>query len=342
MASNTNFLVSTADFAFYYNDKLACTGTTNLNTSIAVTMEEQDVNGGKGNKLLYSFKSNRALEITLEAADWKLEYIAANVGSKITQGIEDVYHIAECNDVVNGIVTLKDTTVSDVAVEIKSGSIVIIPLDEVTNGTTIDLTPFNVTSGMVNCTYMYKALAKKVVIDADTSPLVGRLVLDADKHNNKVGKVGTVQIVIPSYALSGEFNIEFTPDGVTSSNMDGKALAVEGTTCADGSAIYGYITETDDNEEAVAVYDIVIDSAITVMRVGDTQTLKAVGIKSTLYETVEITGVRFTSATPAVATVVEATGVVNAVANGTAVITASYTNADGKTFTDKVTITVQN
>ena len=69
---------------------------------------------------------------------------------------------------------------------------------------------------------------------------------------------------------------------------------------------------------------------------------KAVGIKSTLYETVEVTGVKFTSATPAVATVVESTGVVNAVANGTAVITASYTTADGKVFTDKVTITVQN
>lgn len=342
MAKNTNFLVSTADFAFYYNDKLACTGTTNLNTSLAVTMEEQDVNGGKGNKLLYSFKSNRSLEITLEAADWKLEYIAANVGSKITQGIEDVYHIAECNDVVSGVVTLKDETVSDVAVEIGTGSIVIIPKAEVTNNTTIDLTPFGVTSGMVNCTYMYRALAKKVVIDADSSPLVGKLVLDADKHNNKVGKVGTVQIVIPSYALSGEFNIEFTPDGVTSSNLDGKALAVDGTTCADGSAIYGYITETDDNEAAVAVYDIVIDSPITVMRVGDTQTLKTVGIKSTLFETVAVSGVTYASGTASVATVVEGTGVVTAVSNGTSVITASYTNADGKTFTDKVTITVQN
>ena len=342
MAKNTNFLVSTADFAFYYNEKLACTGTTNLNTSIAVTMEEQDVNGGKGNKLLYSFKSNRSVEITLEAADWKLEYIAANVGSKITQGIEDVYHIAECNDVVNGIVTLKDTSVSDVAIELASGSIIIIPFAEVTNGTTIDITPFGVTSGMVNCTYMYKALAKKIVIDADTSPLVGKLVLDADKHNNKVGKVGKVQIVIPSYALSGEFNIEFTPDGVTSSNLDGKALAVEGTSCADGSAIYGYITETDDSELAISVYDIVIDSAATVMKVGDTQTLKTVGIKSTLFETVAVTGVTYASSASSVATVVEGTGVVTAVANGTTNITASYTTADGKVFTDKITITVQN
>ena len=51
MANNTkNFLVSTADFALYYNDILACTGTTNLNTSVEVSMQEQNVNAGKGNK----------------------------------------------------------------------------------------------------------------------------------------------------------------------------------------------------------------------------------------------------------------------------------------------------
>ena len=70
MAKNAkNFLVSTADFALYYNDILACTGTTNLNTSIEVSMQEQNVNAGKGNKLVYSYKYGRELSVTLEAAD---------------------------------------------------------------------------------------------------------------------------------------------------------------------------------------------------------------------------------------------------------------------------------
>ncbi len=67
-----NFLVSTANFALYYDDILACTGTTNLNTSIEVSMQEQNVNAGKGNKLIYSFKYGRELGVTLEAADWKI------------------------------------------------------------------------------------------------------------------------------------------------------------------------------------------------------------------------------------------------------------------------------
>ena len=66
MKNAKNFLVSTADFALYFNDILACTGTTNLNASIEVSMQEQNVNAGKGNKLIYSFKYGRELTVTRE------------------------------------------------------------------------------------------------------------------------------------------------------------------------------------------------------------------------------------------------------------------------------------
>ena len=42
-----DFLVSTADVAFYVNDQLAFTGTTSLNTSLSVSMEDQEITGGK-------------------------------------------------------------------------------------------------------------------------------------------------------------------------------------------------------------------------------------------------------------------------------------------------------
>lgn len=63
-----DFLVSTADFAMYYDEILVCTGTTNLNTSVEVSMQEQNVNAGKGNQLIYSYKYGRELNVTLEAA----------------------------------------------------------------------------------------------------------------------------------------------------------------------------------------------------------------------------------------------------------------------------------
>lgn len=66
------FVVSVADFAFYINGVLACTGVTNLSSSISVSMQEQAVNAGKGNKKVFSYKYGRELTAELEAADWNL------------------------------------------------------------------------------------------------------------------------------------------------------------------------------------------------------------------------------------------------------------------------------
>lgn len=211
MAKNTkNFLVSTADFALYYNDILACTGTTNLNTSIEVSMQEQNVNAGKGNKLVYSFKYGRELNVTLEAANWDIRYISLNTGSKIAEGLTDVYKLGECVQLTGGIGVLSTTPVGQVGIELPNGDIVTVNADT----TSIDLTAFGLTNESVKATYQYSRVAKSITIDADTSVSVFKLVLDAEKHNNALGKVGSIQIVVPSYQPSGNFTMNFTPDGV--------------------------------------------------------------------------------------------------------------------------------
>lgn len=326
MANNPkNFLVSTADFAFYVDDILACTGTTNLNASLEVSMEDQDVNAGKGNKLVYSFKYGRQLSATLEAADWKLEYIAMAGGSKITEGMTDVYKIGECVILTKGIGVLNTIPIGDVAVELPNGSIVTVT----PNDTTIDLTAYGLDGDKdsVKATYRYNRVAKTVIIDAESTPLCGTLVLDADKHNNKLGKVGSVQVIIPSYQLNGNFNIEFTPDGVTSTSLEGKALAVEGDTCADGS-VYAYIKEFDDTASAITVVDIAATPATINLDSADTSTtarISIIGLKGSLYNPIELDNADcvFVSDTPATATV-DTDGVVTAVAAGSAKITITY------------------
>lgn len=331
-----DFLVSTADFAFYVDDVLACTGTTNLNASLEVSMEEQEVKGGKGNKLLYAFKYGRALSATLEAADWKLEYIAMASGSKITEGIKDVYKLRECVTLTEGIGVLSTTPIGNVAVELSNGTIVTVE----PTGTTIDMTKFGLTDDKdsVKATYKYSRNAKCITIDAESTPFVGRLVLDADKHNSKRGKVGSVQIEIPSYQLNGNFNIEFTPDGVTSTSLEGKALAVEGDTCADGS-VYAYITEFDETEKVIAVTEIAAtpDTVKVDTATNTTATISVIGLKGGLYSPIELdnTDCTFVSDTPATATV-DADGVVTAVASGTATITVSYNG-----ISDEVNVVVE-
>lgn len=327
------FLVSTADFAYYVNGALACTGTTNLNTSIEVSMQEQNVNAGKGNKLVYSFKYGRELSATLEAADWKLEYIAANVGSRITEGLTDVYKMAECVTLKDGIGTVASAPIGDVAVELPNGTVVTVKPD----ASNIDLTAYGLTTESVRVTYKYSKAAKTIVIDTDSTPLVGELVLDADKHNNKLGKVGSVQIIIPSYQLSGNFSISFTPDGVTSTNLDGKALAVEGETCSDGSSVYAYIKEFNDTAAALSVSEIAATPAdIKLSAVNETKEISVVGLKGELYSPIELDNAdcTFESDTPSAATVDES-GIVKAVADGSAKITVTYNG-----MKDEVNVTV--
>lgn len=331
-----NFLVSTADFALYYNDILACTGTTNLNASIEVSMQEQNVNAGRGNKLIYSFKYGRELGVTLEAADWKLEYIAAQVGSTITEGLSDVYKLGECVQITDGIGVLSTEPIGDVAVELSNGVIVVVTPEL----TTINLEKYGVEKGIVRATYQYTRLAKQITIDADTTPNVYKLVLDAEKHNNKLGKVGNVQIIVPSYQPSGNFTISFTPDGVSSTNIDGKALAVEGDSCADGSSVYAYIKEFDNTASVIDVTELAATPAtVTLSTTAEkkTATLSVIGLKGALYAPIQLdnTDCTFVSDTTSVATV-DQNGVVTAVGAGNAKITVTYNKV-----TDEVNVVVE-
>lgn len=336
MAKNAkNFLVSTADFALYYNDILACTGVTNLNTSIEVSMQEQNVNAGKGNKLVYSFKYGRELSVTLEAGDWKLEYIAANVGSQITEGLTDVYKMGECIQLTSGVGVLSTIPIGDVAIELPNGTIITVTPEE----TSIDLNNYGLDGEAVKATYQYNRIAKSITIDADTSPNVFKLVLDADKHNNKLGKVGSVQIVVPSYQPSGNFTMSFTPDGVSSTNIDGKALAVEGDRCSDGSAVYAYVKEFDDTATVMTVSEIAATPATIKLDTTDNTnaTISVIGLKGALYSPIELenSDCEFVSDHPEFVEVGLNTGVVTAVATGSAKITVTY---DGKV--DEIDVTV--
>jgi len=331
------FVVSVADFAFYVNDVLACTGTTNLSSSISVSMQEQAINAGKGNQKVFSYKYGRELTVELEAADWKLEYIAMQTGSQIEKGIKDFYKLNECITLTNGVGTLGETPIGKVGIELPNRTFV-----EVTpEGKQIDLTRYGLGTGevVVRATYQYKVMSKRITIDAESTPYIGKLVLQADKHNSKKGKIGTVEIVVPSYSLDGNFDISFTPDGVVSTQISGGALAVEGDTCADGNAVYAYVTEIDttDAADTDAYSEIVIVAPSKSVEVSGTIQLSVEGIIGAMYKPVELeaTDVTFASNADSVATVTDA-GLVTGVAEGSAKITAATT--DG--LTDEVTITV--
>lgn len=327
MEKSKDFLVSTADVAFIVNGTLAFTGTTSLNTSISVSMEDQEITGGKGNKTLYKYKYGRKLAPSIEMAEWNLAYIAANVGSSIFEGLRDVFAISECVTLTNGTGTLQKVPVGKVYVEKADGSSV-----EVTPaGSTITIGNSNET---VSVTYQYNTTVKRVTIDAESAPLVGKLILTADKHNNKTGKVGEVQIEVPSFQLSGTFDISLEASGSTTTKLDGDALAVNGASCSDGS-VYAYITDIPSAASAVTISDIAVTPAVIELAANETMTLSVIGIKGGLYSNVsiDISECNITSEDTAVATVVN--GIVTGVAAG-----VTYINVEYNGIKDFVKVTV--
>ena len=311
-----DFLVSTADVAFFVNDMLAFTGTTSLNTSISVSMEDQEITGGKGNKTLYKYKYGRKLAPSIEMAEWNLAYIAANVGATVFEGLKDVFAVAECVTLTNGVGTLKKTPVGKVFVEKADGSTVEIqPV-----GSTITVGDVN---GTVLATYQYSTNVKRVTIDAESTPFVGRLVMSADKHNNKKGKVGEVQIEVPSFQLNGTFDISLEASGNTTTKLEGDALAVDGASCSDGS-VYAYISEIPSVASTVAVNDLAVTPAVIEIAVDEEKKLNIIGIKGGLYSNVaiDVKDCVITSDDPLTATVTD--GVVKGVKAGTTYINVSY------------------
>lgn len=318
--NSKDFLVSTADVAFFVDDVLAFTGTTSLNTSISVSMEDQEVAGGKGNKTLYKYKYGRKLASSIEMAEWKLEFIAANAGSTIFEGLKDVFVVAECVTLTGGVGVLGKTPVGNVFIEKGDGSI----LEVKAEGNTITLEGVE---GKVHATYQYNTTVKRVTIDAESTPFVGRLVMSADKHNNKKGKVGELQIEIPSFQLNGTFDITLEASGTSSTKLDGDALAVEGATCADGS-VYAYITEIASEASTIAVSDIAATPAVVNLAVNGAKQISVIGIKGGLYSNVaiDVTECTFTSEDSAIATVAD--GVVTGVSTGTTYINVDYNGVE--------------
>ena len=311
-----DFLVSTADVAFLVNGQLAFTGTTSLNTSISVSMEDQEITGGKGNKTLYKYKYGRKLAPSIEMAEWNLAYIAANVGSTVFEGLKDVFAVAECVTLTNGVGTLNKVPTGKVFVEKADGTNV--EVEPV--GSTITVGDLN---GKVLATYQYNTTVKRVTIDAESTPLVGELVMTADKHNNKKGKVGEVQIDIPSFQLSGTFDISLEASGTTTTKLDGDALAVEGASCADGS-VYAYISEIPSVASSVAVNDLAVTPAVINIAVNEEKKLNIIGIKGGLYSNVSIDAKDcvISSDEPSKATV--SNGVVKGAGEGTTYINVTY------------------
>ena len=326
------FLVSTADvYGYDSNDNLLFVGKTLLDSSIETTLSNTDVRAGKGNQLQYIYYHTAEMNITINEAQFSLEFLALNTGSSIETGAniwtEESVTVTNGAGVVTkgtplaiqtqtiyGWVTKEDGTVERVAF---SGA-----------GFTLADSSYN---GTVCVRYYTNdAAARKVTVYADMLPSTIRLVMVGTlaSSDSTTNQIGTVQIEVPRASMTGAFTLSMTPDAVAQTPLSVRALASTETAggCDGNRPIYATITEKIDGAKW---YDNVIALAIKGgdfnLKSGDSKTLQVYAIQNdgSAAFLAPVGGLTFASSETSKATVEG--GIVSGVAAGSSTIKATIT-----------------
>lgn len=326
------FLVSTADvYGYDSNDNLLFVGKTLLDSSIETTLSNTDVRAGKGNQLQYIYYHTAEMNITINEAQFSLEFLALNTGSSIETGaniwteesvtvtngagvVTQGTPLAIQTQTIYGWVTKEDGTVERVAF----------------NGANFTLADSSYNGTVCVRYYTNDAAARKVTVYADMLPSTIRLVMVGTlaSSDSTTNQIGTVQIEVPRASMTGAFTLSMTPDAVAQTPLSVRALASTETAggCRGNRPIYATITEKINGAKW---YDNVIALAIKGgdfdLKSGDSKTLQVYAIKNdgSAAFLAPVGGLTFTSSETSKATVEG--GIVSGVTAGSSTIKATIT-----------------
>lgn len=340
------FLVSTADvYGYDSNDNLLFVGKTLLDSSIETTLSNTDVRAGKGNQLQYIYYHTAEMNITINEAQFSLEFLALNTGSSIETGAniwtEESVTVSNGAGVVTkgtplaiqtqtiyGWVTKEDGTVERVAF----------------TGANFTLADSSYNGTVCVRYYTNDAAARKVTVYADMLPSTIRLVMVGTlaSSDSTTNQIGTVQIEVPRASMTGAFTLSMTPDAVAQTPLSVRALASTETAggCDGNRPIYATITEKINGAKW---YDNVIALAIKGgdfdLKSGDSKTLQVYAIKNdgSAAFLAPVGGLTFASSETSKATVEG--GIVAGVAAGSSTIKATITEVPDIDANVVVTVT---
>lgn len=319
------FLVSTANvYGYDSDDNLLFTGTTLMDSSIETTLSNTDVRAGQGNQLQYIYYHTAEMNITINEAQFSLNYLALNVGSNITTGAN--VWTTETVDIENGAGSVAGTPLA-----ISGTTLYGWVTDKDDNVERVEFSGSSFT--MSNTSYNGKvcvryyandAAAKQITVYADMLPSTIRLVMEAQlcSSDSTTNRIGTLQVEVPRASMTGSFTLSMTPDSVAQTPLSVRALSAQVNEggCTANRPIYATITEIlfesnwYDNVIALAV-----EGGDASLAAGATKTLKVFAIPNdgTAAFLVKPSLLTFSSDAQSVATV-DATGVVTVAAGAEA------------------------
>ena len=328
------FIGGVATVEILDGDQLFATAKTLIDTSITIDVSEQDVRGGQGNKLFGKYFHTSKFDAKLTDSMFRLEYLAKNVGSAITVG-SNIFTEEEVTLGGGGAGTVVGTPVNFA----DYGTIGWATIVGDSNYQTVTFTGSNFTfvggtSGDKVCVKFVslESAARQLVVSANIIPSTVRLIMKASlfagdfSSIDTATKVGTVQIDVPRFILSGKQDIAMTSSGVANTPLAGSALAVSSNTCND-DAYYAIISESliganwyDD------VTNLSIVGGAVDLVVPNTETLVVYALHTNaLPSLVPNASLTFGTSDVLVATVGLHTGVVTSVGAGQAIVSVSIT-----------------
>lgn len=294
------FLAGSAIASIFTTDgQLIAISNTQINDTINLSVESQEVRSGYGNALDYIYYHSTRMEGQLEDAQFNLDYIRHNLGAK-EEHTASVYK--------SKTITLAANKDTDNAIELPQliGDKVWVFYQDrpytftVTRVSGDNYTFRNSYASLFSATVCVKyltsesaseesGLVRNLTISSNFVPNIVKIVLEAQLFASESGaadssRIGTVLFTIPKAQLSGAQEISLSASGVAStplSYMALKADVVGDDVCANGAGVYGYISQVLDNVDAnwyEGVKALAIDTVDDVLTVSVDTAIKTYAI----------------------------------------------------------------
>ncbi|UUV25857.1 MULTISPECIES: hypothetical protein [Lysinibacillus] len=294
------YAVSTADALLLdpSNDTLVIKATALLNSSMEQTMQQTELNAGRGSKLKFIYNYQKVLAFQIEAADFSPVYLALQTGSEIKNKMSKYFTEETVKFDSTGKGTLSQTPIGNVYVESPANHVTKTPTGSV-------ITDIAYADKELKVVYQYNAQVDELTIGANDFPKAYKLVLTSDIFNADGDKAYEQQIEVPRYKLDGALNVNLAHDSVAQFALNGKALTDDD--------MYATVKWIPVNGTVIKLASLATDVAEVTLGVGEKQKVITYGVRGAGYGNVLMnnTKLTFTSDDEAVATFVngEITGI---------------------------------
>lgn len=336
-----NYIAGAATVDIFVGDQLLATANTLLDSSITVGSTAEDVRGGAGNKLLGKYYHTSTMDITLTDVLFRLEYLAFNTGSTITQ-IADF--LTQEQVVLDGT---KKGTLTGTPAEFKTYGLIgwaSLPGEYEYQKVTLSNEdghytfqyPGDVQEGQKICIKYVSTdnAARMITISSNFIPSEVSLVMTANLYRaggkagaiNDSSRVGFVQVEVPRFQFSASQEISMTSTGVANTPLTGSALDNPSEDCS-GNGYYAKITEVIEGANWYDnVFTLAVDDAdINIAPAGTyNMTVYAIPTNGSAF-VAPVADLTFTSGNDSFATVGANTGVITGVADGETTVTVVIT-----------------